>query len=389
MTTSNDNMPNRTWRERLDDAKQRYPLPDVLAASGVVLRRGGPGTFWALCPFHADTTPSFFVDLRKPDRPHWYCFGCKEKGDVVDFVRRRDGLESLGEALDRLIGAPAPAPARLQATVAAGVANVERRWDHLTLEEQLVLNATLVLYRNALWRLPHVLAYLRDRGLPDWVIRGCGLGYADGHSLERYLRQRGGLRLAERLGLLRRPEQNEGARALRERFAGRIVVPELRGGQPIWLIGRRPDERGHQAKYVALPGERPVLGLERARGRREAFLVEGIFDWLTAVSWGLPAFSPCGTALPANRLGWLARARVVWGALDADRGGREGAERFGATLGRRWRALALPEGCDLNDLGRQEGGRATFFRLLGEARDRLRAEGDSCGAAGDQGEYRT
>src|SRR5690348_9710755 len=111
MTSSNNNVTNRTWRERLDDAKQRYPLPDVLAASGIVLRRGGPYTFWALCPFHADKTPSFFVDLRQPDRPHWYCFGCKEKGDVVDFVRRRDGLGSLGEALDRLIGAPAPAPA--------------------------------------------------------------------------------------------------------------------------------------------------------------------------------------------------------------------------------------------------------------------------------------
>jgi hypothetical protein len=74
-----------------------------------------------------------------------------------------------------------------------------------------------------------MLAYLRDRGLPDWVIRSCGLGYSDGHSLERYLRQQGGLRLAERLGLLRRPEQNEGVRALRERFAGRIVVPGLRG----------------------------------------------------------------------------------------------------------------------------------------------------------------
>jgi DNA primase len=373
MTTSNDNVTSRTWRQRLDDAKRRYPLPDVLAASGVDLRRGGPGTFWALCPFHADRTPSFFVDLRKPDRPHWYCFGCSAKGDVVDFVRRRDGLGSVGEALDRLIGAPPPPPARLHAGVVSAVA--ERRWDHLTLEEQLVLNATLVLYQDALWRSPSVLGYLRERRLPDWVIRGCGLGYADGHSLERYLRQRGGLRLAESLGLLRRPEQSEGARALRERFAGRIVVPELRGGQPIWFIGRRPDGLGH-AKYVALPGERPVLGLERARGRREAFLVEGVFDWLTAVSWGLPAFSPCGTALPANRLGWLARARVVWGALDADRGGRQGAERFGVALGRRWRALALPDGCDLNDLGRRADGRATFFRLLGEARRCLRAQGE-------------
>jgi DNA primase len=145
------------------------------------------------------------------------------------------------------------------------------------------------------------------------------------------------------------------------------VVPELRAGQPIWLIGRRPDELS-QIKYLTLPGERPILGLERARGRREVFLIEGVFDWLTAVSWGLPAFSACGTALPANRLGWLARAEVVWGVLDADRGGREGSERFAAALGRRWRPLALPDGLDLNDLGRQPGGRGRFFRLLAHAR---------------------
>jgi len=35
-----------TWREQLDDAKQRYALPDVIAASGVALRRGGADTFW-------------------------------------------------------------------------------------------------------------------------------------------------------------------------------------------------------------------------------------------------------------------------------------------------------------------------------------------------------
>jgi DNA primase len=157
---------------------------------------------------------------------------------------------------------------------------------------------------------------------------------------------------------------------LRELLAGRIVVPELRAGQPIWLIGRRPDELS-QIKYLALPGERPVLGLDRARGRREVFLIEGVFDWLTAVSWGLPAFSPSGTALPANRLGWLACAEVVWGVLDADRGGREGSERFAAALGRRWRPLALPDGLDLNDLARQPGGRRRFFRLLARSRAAL------------------
>ena len=92
--------------------------------------------------------------------------------------------------------------------------------------------------------------------------------------------------------------------------------------------------------------------------------MEGVFDWLTALSWGLPALSTCGTGFPSNRLGWLARARVIFGVLDADRGGREGAERFGAILRGRWRPLALPDGLDLNDLGRRPDGRRQFFQLV-------------------------
>jgi DNA primase len=155
---------------------------------------------------------------------------------------------------------------------------------------------------------------------------------------------------------------------LRERFAGRIVIPELRGGQPIWFLGRHPTGAGARVKYLGLPGEKPVLGFERAAGRREVYLVEGAFDWLTAVSWHLPAFSTCGTDFPADRLGWLARARVIFGVFDADRAGAEAAERFRTTLGNRWLPIALPEGEDLNDLGRRQGGRGLFFRLVADAR---------------------
>ena len=40
-----------------------------------------------------------------------------------------------------------------------------------------------------------------------------------------------------------------------------------------------------------------------------------------------------------DRLGWLARASVMFGVLDADRAGNEAAERFGVALGRRWAPL--------------------------------------------------
>jgi len=355
-------------RYDVDEIKQRYPLADVVAASGVELKRGPRGGFWALCPFHSEKTPSFFVDTRDN---HFHCFGgCgrdDRHGDVITFVMRREGL-SFPDACARLVGGPPPARAR--AGVLEHVPGRERRWDRLTLEEQLVLNAATTLYREAFWRTPPVRAYVRARGIPDWVARSCGLGYSDGRSLEPYLRQHGGLRIAEALGLLRRAEPGQGGRPLREFFAGRVVVPELRGGQPIWLIGRPLAEQQTRMKYLALPGERPILGFERVVGRREVYLIEGVFDWLTAVAWRLPAFCACGTDLPTDRLGWLARARIVFGALDGDSAGRAGAERFGQALGRRWRPLGLPDGTDLNDLGRRPDGRALFFELVAAARAR-------------------
>ena len=117
-----------------------------------------------------------------------------------------------------------------------------------------------------------------------------------------------------------------------------------------------------------------MLGYERAAGRREAFLCEGVFDYLTAVGWGLPAFSPCGTALPADRLGFLAGARAVYGVLDGDEAGRAARGALRRPAGPALPPLRLPDGCDLNDLARRPDGRARFFRLLAAARPPRAAE---------------
>lgn len=45
----------------------------------------------ACCPFHPDRTPSMKIDRR------FYCFGCGEKGDAVDYVAKMFGL-SIKEA---------------------------------------------------------------------------------------------------------------------------------------------------------------------------------------------------------------------------------------------------------------------------------------------------
>ncbi|MHB1131003.1 MAG: CHC2 zinc finger domain-containing protein [Chloroflexota bacterium] len=352
-------------RYDVDAIKRASPLVALVSGEGIRLRPAGPGKWLGLCPFHPDRQPSFTV---YEEDGHFHCYGCGAHGDAIDFVMRRENV-GFAEACRRL-GAMATAPRRDPSPVGA-----ERRWERLTLEEQVVMNAAAAVYQHNLWRNQRALAYLAKRGLAEWVVRACGLGYADGHSLETHLRRRCGLGVARDLGLLGGAGAGADGGPLREALAGRIVVPELRGGGCIWFIGRDPQDTPAGPKYLALGGRRPILGQERAAGRREAFLCEGVFDWLTAVAWGLPAFSPCGTHLPAERLGFLAPARVVYGVLDADAAGKAAAARFAAVLGERWRPLRLPEGSDLGDLGRRPGGRQEFFRLLAAARAERGKEG--------------
>src|SRR5205085_7074221 len=93
----------------------------------IPLRRGGAGRYWALCPFHQERTPSFCVDARDPDDPHFHCFSCSEHGDVIDLVMRLEGC-SFSEACDRLTHRRRPQPlgeeVRRGAPTSSG-----RRWD--------------------------------------------------------------------------------------------------------------------------------------------------------------------------------------------------------------------------------------------------------------------
>ena len=54
-----------------------------IISSYVDLKKNG-SEYSACCPFHDERTPSFSVS---PAKNMWYCFGCGEGGDVIDFVR--------------------------------------------------------------------------------------------------------------------------------------------------------------------------------------------------------------------------------------------------------------------------------------------------------------
>jgi hypothetical protein len=66
-------------------------------------------SLWWSCPFHAERTASFKVDLHEP---YYRCFGCGERGDVFTFLRSMEGQafkDALRElAPPRLLGAAIP-----------------------------------------------------------------------------------------------------------------------------------------------------------------------------------------------------------------------------------------------------------------------------------------
>lgn len=56
--------------------------------------------FVACCPFHDEDTPSFTVT---PATGYYYCFGCGEGGDAIDFVSKHEGI-GFAEAVNHIVG---------------------------------------------------------------------------------------------------------------------------------------------------------------------------------------------------------------------------------------------------------------------------------------------
>ena len=67
----------------LDEVLERVNILDIVSQY-VKLRKAGRN-FIGLCPFHKEKTPSFSVSVEKQI---YYCFGCSEGGNAVNFLAK-------------------------------------------------------------------------------------------------------------------------------------------------------------------------------------------------------------------------------------------------------------------------------------------------------------
>lgn len=327
----------------LERLKREHPIAQVVTDHGVALRRSGMHLV-GRCPFHRDERPSLVV---YPETRSFFCFGCRAGGDVIDFVRRAGNL-GFRDAIARLD--PAPRDQQQQPDAI----------EHLSGDDQSILQAACNNYHQALLWSEAALAYLGRRGVSIGLARRCRLGYGDGKALRAWLERRGaGFGAARDLGLL----DPRGGETMR----GRLVIPELRGGRCTWLVGRTLED-DRRPKYWGVARPKPIMGYEHVRSRPCVIVTEGPFDYLTALGWRLPVCALVGTHVRPERLAFLGDARRVFLAFDNDEPGRSAAAELAKRLGAKAHVLALPAGVkDLNELGQRPDGRAAFLHLLRES----------------------
>ncbi|GBD06727.1 DNA primase [bacterium HR21] len=357
-------MPFPEWL--IEQIRQRIDLVE-LVGEVVALKRVGKN-YAALCPFHSEDTPSFFVH---PERGIFKCFGCGKGGNAITFVMEyyRMSFPEAVRFLAQRAGIPLPEEA-------------ERSPEHEAHQRVTalyqVLQVAAQFYQEALSRAGGEVArkYLSGRGVRAETVKRFGIGYApEGwDTLLEHLRQRGFHEaLMEEAGLVSRSEHGKPYDRFRHRLMFPIYDPI---GRVIGFGARRLREEEAAPKYLNSPAtplydkSRVLYGLYHARdalrAQGYAVLVEGYLDVITLHQAGIDtAVATAGTALTEEHLRVLRRyCQQVFVVYDADRAGQQATLRaleLALRQGFEVKVVLLPEGEDPDSFVRAHGVEA--FRL--------------------------
>ena len=315
-------------REFIREVSDRVSIVEVISRH-VQLKRDG-SRWKGLCPFHDEKTPSFNVSN---DRGTYYCFGCHESGDAIDFLRKLEGL-SFVDAVKDLAGRAGLAVPEKELSPAELAASRHRQ-RLLEANEHACAFFEQVLARSDAGAVART--YLAGRGYDREFAKTWRIGAApDSWDMLRDHLRRQGVTDAEAIeaGLL--VAGNRGSPF--DFFRNRLMFPILGPGKKVIAFGGRAlgDDK---AKYVNTP-ETPVYSKSVAlyglyEGRRaihaedKALVVEGYFDVLALARAGMGfGVAPCGTALTDRQLAAIRnQTRNVVMMFDSDAAGRRAGVR--------------------------------------------------------------
>jgi len=337
----------------IDEIKSRLDIVEVIG-SYIKLQKTG-ANFRALCPFHSEKKPSFFVS---PARQIWHCFGCGKGGDLFGFVKEIEGME-FGDAL-RILAQKAGVELKKYTPEYAKLKSERQRLYEICelatrfFEKQLEESSTG----------KEAKKYLISRGITEESIKKWRLGYtpdtwqglSDFLNSQDYKKEeveKAGLGISSEIG------------SFYDRFRGRIIFPIFDLNSQIVGFSARVFKSEDPAKYVNTPStllydkSRILYGLDKAkleiRKKDVCILVEGNTDVIMAHQAGSEnTVATSGTALTTPQLKILKRySDNLFIGFDMDVAGETATKRgidLAQIQGFNIRVIRLPEGKDAADV---------------------------------------
>lgn len=314
--------------EPKDEIKTRLDVVDIVSGY-LQLKPSGSGSFKAVCPFHAEKSPSFHVSR---DKQIWHCFGCSKGGDLISFVMEIEGMDFF-DAL-QLLGKRAGV--EVVKTYKKGNGEREISYELHELAGKF--------YETVLWQHDTASAarkYVFDRGMDKELVKKFGIGYAPEKwdALVSFLLNKGfNAKQIETAGLGIRRRNGSG---LIDRFRHRIMIPLCdSAGRIVGFTGRAlPSAEDQGPKYLNSP-ETPIyhkskilFGLHLAkhgiRAKKRVIVVEGNLDVVASHKADVPeVVASSGTALTELQLDQLKRiTNKIDFSFDADEAGFAAAKR--------------------------------------------------------------
>ena len=312
MSSSAARGPRKDWLD-FKAIKKAARFETVLEHYGIeVTRRGDELT--ASCPFHEDAKPSFKVNTAKGV---FNCFGCGAKGNVLEFVQRKEGGLTIRQAAQLVAELSGLETGRGEKKAAPKPEAKEPPAEEPKENKPLTISL----------QLDQEHGYLTGRGLVPETVATFGIGYS----------KRGMMR-----GRIAIPIHNE---------AGELVAYAGR-----WAGEGEPPEK--EGKYKLPPKFRKSLVLYNlhrvARDAKIAIVVEGYFSvfWLSQCGFS-NVVSIMGTTMSERQRELLSeRVKGVMLFLDGDEPGRAAADTLASFLARDlWvKAVVCPDGKEPDEL---------------------------------------
>ena len=355
-------MPGSDVRE----IKSRLDIVD-LVGDYVSIRKKGQ-TYWGLCPFHGEKTPSFSVSQ---ERQTFHCFGCGKGGDIFTFIMEMEHLE-FREALEKLADMSG-----VKLKVFAGNKDSkEKRAKNIDIQA-----AALDFFKQSLNGVSgeEARAYLKRRSISPDLAKRFELGWAprSWDSLQKELTS-AGYSIKEMIdgGLV-----SKGDKGYYDRFRGRVMFPIYNITNKLVGFGGRILS-GDEAKYLNSPesslfNKRNNLYLLNkakmsVREKKSLILVEGYTDAIRAHEKGFTnTVASLGTALTEEQAILIKRMTgLCYICYDSDTSGQEAALRGMYILqkhGVSVKVVRLEKGKDPDDVLIQEDGETLFCNYLDSA----------------------